>query len=148
MNDISEPANIRTGLFEYLNGCKPIADLVTGIYPLKIPQSENLPGITYRVLNLTRDEAANRGETGYVNATIQINCWARKYEEAVPVVRQLRLALGGFRGRWGETEIRSCHVIGEHDNYEEPQFADDVGFPGVGIDVEVAYLEDRPDRHN
>ncbi len=99
-----------------------ITSLVGGIYPQVIPQGKDAPAITYNL----DDETVQRlleGVGTYRSAIFDVNCWSKRYSDALAIGDAVEKALTDYRGQLGDTSpaIMADHIRLERrlpDDYE------------------------------
>jgi hypothetical protein len=95
------------GLRSYLLANASIAAIVgTKVYPLRLPQKVDLvPPSCAIVLTLVDDigEAHLRGPNALSRARIQVDCWAKQYDDAVALASFCRQRIDGYSGTWTDT---------------------------------------------
>jgi hypothetical protein len=103
------------------------AVLSTGnrIYPLTLPQRVTLPAHVWQLVGdnplLTHDNAqAHPLYSGarYEQSRLQFSTWANSYDAAEAASLELRTAITGYRGTWGDVEIESVEPVLSLDDYE------------------------------
>jgi hypothetical protein len=97
----------------------------TRVYPLTLPQGATLPAITYQVVS---EIPLNSHSTAQLHPTwtadrdgqtrVQLSVYARNYVEAEQVMAELKAAVTGFRGQWGDVEVHSALPDIGLDDYE------------------------------
>lgn len=88
------------------------------IHPFgKRPQREATPAITYQIVSGPVDHYAHGGISDH-EVSFQFDCWADDADVAMAVVAELRTALGGYRGTWGDHSIGSVFLTLVLDDYE------------------------------
>jgi hypothetical protein len=60
------------------------------IFPLVIPQSGNVPAITYTVVDGEPRNSLDGFTSNLTNYHVQVDCWARSYESAMVMARLVR----------------------------------------------------------
>jgi hypothetical protein len=97
-------------LVDYLLLRPGIAALIEKrIFPDYFPQNEQLPSIAY-TLEDDSSQQTLQGPSGMRAAVYQINIWADARREAMAVVRELRLALDGYRGAFKDIPIAGAFL--------------------------------------
>lgn len=95
-----------------------IAEIVD-TYPLVIPQDVTLPAAAYQRISGPR-VMAHDGPSGLAEARFQITVMSRGYAEAAQVVRNILVALDGFRGEMGgSVTVHECRIENEVDGYSQ-----------------------------
>lgn len=92
------------GLREYLIVNTSIAAIVgTRIYPLRLPQKVDLVPPSCAI-TLTRvddiGEAHLRGPNALSRARIQVDAWAKQFDDAVELGSLVRQRIDGYQGTW------------------------------------------------
>jgi hypothetical protein len=105
---------IESALVTYLNTVASITAIVGArIYPLEVPQQAAYPAITYE-RESTEHVRSMQGESGLARTSLAVTCWARSYDTAKQLADAVRLAIDGFQGTWGTTQVAS-HLLDETD---------------------------------
>ena len=103
-------------IFSRLSGFAGITAIVsTGIYPIRIPDGQALPALTYLRVSSRRVESMLGGTTALCFARFQFDCWARKYSTAKALAEQVRLALQGYTGTVSGNTIFGVNFLNEVD---------------------------------
>lgn len=90
----------------------------TRIHPFgKRPQREALPSITYQIVSGPVDHYAHGGVSDH-EVSFQFDCWADDADVAMAVAQEIRTALGGYRGTWGDHVVGSVFLSLVLDDYE------------------------------
>ena len=80
-------------------------------------QRESLPAITYQIVSGPGDHYSHNGISDH-EVSIQFDCWAEDAGGAMAVAAEIRTALGGYRGTWGDHVVGSVFVNLVLDDYE------------------------------
>lgn len=108
------------------------------IYPMVLPQAPAYPAITYEQVSGVR-EVSLCGPTGRTKPRISISSWARHYGDAHELADEIRVALQGFRGTMGSTQIDDVKLDNEVDLFE--QEAGTKGVHRVVQDYIISFVE-------
>jgi len=105
------------GLFEYLDNHAGLSQEVDSrIYPLVLPQTPELPAVTY--IRISTPRLAEFENAFLPHPRFQFSCWAESFERAKAVAEQVRLALDVYSGAMGEYTVEVSIIDDEHDTYE------------------------------
>lgn len=126
-----------------------VHDLAGGrVFPLVVPQSKDLPAVTYRRARTQRDRHM-KGASGTTEVLFQVIVWTRSdkqgYLQGCRIAQGIRFAFDGFKGSDpGKGHyIERATLDDENDEDNLPVFADDVvGFQRV-LPLTVVHLEQR-----
>lgn len=89
------------------------------VYPRRMPRAATFPLVLYTRVG-TRRGLSHSGPDGLAEPRIQFDVWARDPDLADAVAEQLRLALHGYRGQMGDTEVGSVAIVGDVDG-DDPE---------------------------
>lgn len=116
---------IEEGIVCYLQTCSLLVTIVTDrIYPSLLPQKPTLPAIVFQRI-ATQYSHSMGGDSGFVSAVYQFDCYAKSYSEVKKTSREMRIALQNFTGKMGESPeqpgimVQAVLVDNEMDDYEE-----------------------------
>lgn len=99
-------------------------------------QNSVVPAITYQRISGVRNDNLD-GPSGLVRARIQINCWAKLYEQCKDLARAVRIAMNSFNGsQYGTTGIATT-LLNDMDD-DDPQ----AKLKRVIMDFEIFYNEE------
>lgn len=115
----------------------------TRIYPSSAPQDDVRP---YLVLHEIVAIATNDygGDIGFVNATMQVDCWADTYAAAKSLRNAVRDALSGWAGTAASVLVHGIHLLRQRDVTDFPRAAEEREIFGVQMDFRVLYRENKP----
>lgn len=136
---------VEKAIVAILKGTGAISAIVgTKVYPRKeVPQTKTLPYITYWRRTAVHISHLG-GSAGRCDATIEIDCRSRDYEESKDLVELVRLALQGFNGTSAGVVIQGTKVDNDWDDVEEPSDGSEGIIFLAGIDVRPKYKEAIP----
>lgn len=107
-------------LVTFLENDAGISALIgTRIYPQILPQDPTFPAITYSQTSGVRDRVIREGPSGRARPRITINCWGERYSQARALADAVRIALDGYRGIMGSTDVGGVRLDNEFDLFEE-----------------------------
>lgn len=89
------------------------------VYPGEIPQGSSFPAITYNLISEQR-LLTMQGPTSAVAKRMQIDAWATTFGAAWELAEAIRVALDGFRGTMGDTEIQGIECSSSNPTAPEP----------------------------
>lgn len=117
---------IRNGLYALLTSISDVNAVVgTRIFPALVPQTQDgvlttpMPFIVWRRTSCTR-EYTMQGPTGQCEVLVEIDCYARRYDEACDLADALRRGLDGYRDDTSTTTIAQVQLTNEYDALEFP----------------------------
>ncbi len=114
-------ATLEEALFSYLTSApRETAALVgTRVYPLLIPQEQQMPAIAYQRVG-TQPKLAHDGPMGWARAVIQFTCQAGTFAGVKAITLALRNDLAGYRGQMGTdpVDVHFCNQVNENDQDE------------------------------
>jgi hypothetical protein len=102
-------------LFERLTGGAASALVGQRVYPVIAPQNVAYPCITWQRISRT-EVFSLEGPSGYADARVQIDCWAKTYGEARAVANAVRDDLNGWDNE-GQP-IADCRLDSARDLYD------------------------------
>lgn len=106
-------ASVGTALYAYLRGQSDIAR----VYPVRLPQNPTYPCATFQVISEPRSHSME-GRVA-ANPLVQIDCWAKTYQEAQDLASAVERAMDMFSGRMGGVlNVLSCLQRERQDFYE------------------------------
>ena len=109
----------------------------TRVYPLKLPQTAELPAISFQRISADRAKSVSQGSIGHATPRIQLDCWARSYSAVKNLATKVRLALDTFTGNLGGgSYVQHVSLEGESDGFEEG-----TEFIRVSLDFMISYNE-------
>lgn len=137
--------SIESDLVTYLKTVPDITAIVgTRIYPMLVPQGDgNYPAIAYGRAGI-QHVISMQGESGTARTTIALACWTRSYESVKTLADKVRLALDGYRGVWGTTDIDGVHLLEEEDTIEASAGDEAKRLYGVQFEFAVWHRESVP----
>lgn len=86
----------------------------TRVYPKRLPQNPTLPALTYQKVS-ARHVSSMEGSSNLQGALVQVDAYGRTYAEAKALVRQVQLALEGFRGTAGGVNVQGVLFVTDQD---------------------------------
>lgn len=87
------------------------------VFPVSRPQGSALPAAT--VMRISGAPIMDDGgESGLLDARIQIDCWGATYTSAKLLARAVLTSLSAFRGTVGSTEFENIELDTERDSRE------------------------------
>jgi len=89
----------------------------TRIYPVKLPQSPDMPAITYSRVSGPRIQTI-AGPSGLAYPRVQVDSWASTYTGIKTLADAVRQALDGYSGTIASIRIGGIMMDGELDLYE------------------------------
>ena len=117
------------------------------IYPVgEVPEQDPLPRITYQ--RITTDHGQTlAGANALADATVQINCIAKTYDEVRDLAEWVRLQM--MRSTWSGTDVgtitvKGCRQQGDNDEVERPAASRERGIFFVPQDFAIWHLEPVP----
>jgi hypothetical protein len=100
------------GLFDHLTSYEGLAALVgKRIHPDWFPETEPLPAIAYS-LEDDRSAHTQQGASSLREAVYRFDVWAETLSQTTDVMRQLRAALDGCRGSFGDIPVAGVFFDG------------------------------------
>lgn len=127
-------------LAQFLVRATDVAALIgVRVYPRQLPQAVTVPALSYFQVDAIRVRELD-GPAGKVRRRIQIDSWARTHTEAWNLADAVRLALDGFSGMMGSTDVGSVNMQNEIEFFEPD--AGTVGLYRVMQDYIIGHLED------
>ena len=126
MNDIGK------AIYSILSNVVAISDLVgTRIFPQKIPYGQQMPSITYFVIDTTPNNTKN-GASTYDYTRCQITAFGKTYSEAQDLATKIRAALDYKTGTDAGVVISKCFFEDANDVFDD-SFGED-GIHYVAMD--------------
>jgi hypothetical protein len=114
--------SLGAALYSYLPDVLSTSDR---LYPLTLPEGATLPAHVYQVVSddplLTHSSAQDHPlYTGsrYEQTRVQFSTWAGTYDDADQASNELRTAITGARGIWGDVSVESVLPLLSLDDYE------------------------------
>ena len=102
---------IEDGLYAHLSADSNIVAVVSDrIYPAKLPQDPTLPALSYKRISGVTLERQN-GPACVDIVRIQIDCWAKVYEDAKNLAKLVRARLEAYQGLMGSIQVQACRVL-------------------------------------
>lgn len=119
--------SLGAGIYDFLSDALSVGERV---YPLTLPQGVTLPALTYQLVSETpspthqwQQEHPLYDGRRYEEARVQFNAYGQTFDEAEAVANELKAAITGYRGLWGDVQIESVLPALALDDYE----------PGTGL---------------
>jgi hypothetical protein len=126
-------------LFSFLTRDPNITALIgLRCHPTNLPQAPTFPALSYAQIDATRVRELE-GPAGKVRRRVSISSWARNSIGVWVLADTVRVALDGFAGMMGDTEIGSVILENEIPFFEEQ--AGTVGIHRVMQDYQLAHIE-------
>jgi hypothetical protein len=117
--------------------------IVDRMSPLIVPQDENLPALSYQVIDTLHVESMG-GSSGLAASRVQISAWSRTYLEAIDLAEKVRIAIHGYTGTMGSTQAVAILVLdGPRDGYE-PATGSDVAIYRRDYDYQIHFKVTQP----
>lgn len=117
---MTEP--LSPGIYDFLSGVLSVGQRV---YPLTLPQGAVLPALTYQLVAetglATHDWAQDHPLYDGLRdeeARVQFNAYGDTFDEAEALSNELKAAITGYRGLWGQVQIESVLPVLSLDDYE------------------------------
>jgi hypothetical protein len=95
------------------------------VYPMSLPQGAELPAVTWQLVSddplVSHDWAQDHplyDARRYEQSRIQFSTWAGSFDDAEELAEELRTAITGYRGLWGDVQIESVLPVLSLDDYE------------------------------
>lgn len=129
-------ADIRKAIHTLLTQDAGVSALVgTKVYPVRAPQVQEAPYITWHVLNTlpygTKANHNNNGQSAVDRLTVQINCVATNYTSVTDIAAAVRAAID----RYPDTQIYGIDINGIDFNDESDTYDDEVNLYMTIIEV-------------
>lgn len=142
----------RTTLIEdvfaaYVAALPDVVSIAGGrVYPFaKVPQNADWPHVTYHRVSGGRVGSLRGRTTLLAHPRIQIDCFARSYDQAKLLADAIRLAIDGLGGdgpvTMGGMTVQAVIVDDDHDATADPMHGDEVAEPRVSMDAHVWFQE-------
>lgn len=103
--------SLGAALYDYLPDVLSTSDR---LYPLHLPQNAELPAHVFQIVSddpVTTHDLAQEHPlyTGarYEQTRVQFSTWANTYDDADAASNELRAAITGARGIWGDVSVES-----------------------------------------
>jgi hypothetical protein len=110
------------------------------IRPIKLRQSDALPGITYpRGSFASEDGISQIGNTWILDVTVSV--WANTYDEAMAVADAVRDCLHGWRDGNDPGDVMSCRLQSESDAPEAVEPGGDEIVHGITQEYRIEWLK-------
>lgn len=118
-------ANIEEAIYFILTNNADIYGTVGGrIYPLYMPDSVELPAITYQRISTVRELTHDQEAGGLASAIFQFTVWDSDYATIREISEMIRNCLNGYKGTVtidsgdSDIDIQASLINGEVDNYD------------------------------
>ena len=137
--------SFRASLSEYLRNNDQLNE-ITGkrIYAIRPEREDAYPYAVFKV-DATEFGHTMKDGDGVCKRQVSITCVDTDTVRLEQVTELLREMLQGFRGRVGDTEIRSTFMRGESDVYVDPPEGVDVGPAATILTIEMTHRQTRPE---
>ena len=130
MPTLASAVDFETALLRTLREDAGLSALVGNkVFPRAIPAGNYLPGVTFQRLG-GRPANTLSGASGLEEIDLQIDVWARDYDEAKAIAKAVRAAMPSSGPRF------SAHLIEDQDLYE-----DGTNYFRVSMEFKVWFLE-------
>lgn len=108
--------SFEAGLYDHLSSGLSVSDRV---YPERLPQDAVLPALVYQLVPAEGPLYTHDGDTEIAIVRVQFDCWGDTFDDAVALFAELRTALSGYSGDWGDTFVGHCLLDGWHDDDDQ-----------------------------
>lgn len=145
----ADETSIRAAVFNRL-ASDPAVQAIAGnparIYPIKMAQEHQRPGIVYRrVLRPEGHAHYLKGSAGHAMAMFRLDCLADKYSDADTLAEAVRQSLDGFGpGTIAGVDVRSVAIHDECDDFDDPLDGGDSGVYVITLLYSIQYSESIP----
>lgn len=103
--------SLSAGIFAFLSDNLSVSERV---YPLRLPEGVALPALTYQLVSeipepthsWAQDHPTYDGRR-YEEARVQFNAYGPDFDSAEALSDELKAAITGYRGAWGDVQIES-----------------------------------------
>lgn len=89
----------------------------TSVYPLRVPQSKTFPAVTYQIIS-NSPTYCKQGDVGLDRKRIQINIFAKHYDQQEALAGIIRTSLSGYSGLIMGSDILAIKYETETDLFE------------------------------
>ncbi len=136
---------IRNSIRQYLLSKAAVTAIIgSRLYPVVLPQSQDVPAITFSRVSGGHSHNLDRA-TGSAIPAFEFDCWAATYAQAETLAEVVRGVMQGFGpGTMGDTEVKACILDDEADAYEPPEDASDKGVFRITLRYRIRYTESVP----
>lgn len=111
-------AHVGAAVYAYLKAQNDIRR----VYPVRLPQKPDYPCVTFQVITEPRTHSMEGAVAP--NPLVQIDCWAKDYQEAHDLASAVERAMDGFVGRMGGLLPVSACLQRERQDFYEPDVDD------------------------
>ena len=115
-----------------------VALVADRVYGQRLPQRPTYPAISVVKISAPRDHVME-GQSGFVQARFQVDCWSPDDQAAKTLADTVRLAMGGLPATVLGVEINAISLEDDRDLYD-----DDLEVYGASVDYLVIYNEAKP----
>lgn len=92
--------------------------VATRVFPLTLPQKVTFPAITYQRISRL-DVGSLEGPSALARARVQVDVWAKTYDQAAAVGAAVRRRLNGYRGPVaGQEDVQGIRLETNRDEYD------------------------------
>lgn len=127
---------MRQALRSYLLTQTAITNIVsTRIRPTYLPQNPTLPSLTYQQISGDSNQALD-GRSAVRRGRVQIDAWAKTYDEAVSLAEAVSTALDGVRVTSDGVELTDSWQASQIDMYE-----DGIEAHRISTDYEISFRD-------
>ncbi|MBA2627184.1 MAG: DUF3168 domain-containing protein [Gemmatimonadales bacterium] len=90
-----------------------------GVHPLILPQGTTaFPAITYQRIATVRVRS-QEGPSGLARPRVQVDCWAKKFDQSAELGAAVRHRLDGYRGPVpGSEDVQSIELVTDREEYD------------------------------
>lgn len=108
---------IESGLYQYL--VNTLAGAGGRVYHGPLPSKTQLPAVSFSRSDTDDTLTFDEGQTDFVGAHMQIDCWGADIGAAAVLCAQLHIALKNFRGYLGDVFVHGVFREAMGDFYEQ-----------------------------
>jgi hypothetical protein len=111
---------IEEGIVTFLKSDAPLTAVIgSRVYPMRLPQGETLPAVTYQRIS-SPPRSSHDGASTLKNPRFQFKSWGETYADARTVADLLKAALDGYVGLMGTVAVQNTIIMNDLD-YNDPQ---------------------------
>jgi hypothetical protein len=112
--------SLETDLWTLLMSAPAVAALAeTRLYPLMIPQDQDLPALAYQLISAPGIYSHETGDIGLIRARMQITGQAATYDTLYSLLAAVRAAVTGYKGTVGDTDFHAIFVDNQRTEWAE-----------------------------
>jgi hypothetical protein len=133
-----------------VKACEPIAEIAGDkVYPIEIPEEEQLPAVAYRVMAKGRERMLS-GPNGIAVARVFVGCESENYDDTKLVVDAARQLFTPFREKSNPPQVPfylygwwviETILSNEFDTYDQTADGSDRGVYGSAVEFLFRYRE-------